>query len=379
MLWAAVLTVLLSLAYGGVLYASQLLRAASVLYALAEKPTPPSVNAYNYLFGYKSAISELAIPGEKAPIALRVYTPLGRKAPPSIVVVHGLAGDGNLNNKLNKLAFFLSRQGFRVVLPTLPDESHVEMTVADRDRIASTILWSSQTGGQKVSVMGISFGGGLAIAAAEQPGVKEYVRMIFCISGYNDLDAIGRYYMHEPVYGPTGRPYPEIGPAGGAILFVKQYLNERFSAADAAALRGAIDETTLAGRFPLAANDPIVLALKPDQQKLFLDLQGVRTPAIRQYYLDVLATHHAEILAISPKSVMEHLDLPLYVIHGTDDRSVPEQEVEWMEAEAPKNNDLHVLVTPWMTHANIINMVSHAERVRVGWFFSDILTQAAKD
>ena len=337
------------------------------------------MSIYERFFRYAHTITQVNVQGSGGEMLdLRVYEPSGRRRPPTIVVLHGTAPEGNRTETLNRLAQALVHQGFRVVLPTLPAETKYDMAESDLQVIADTIQWASKTAdGDTVSVFGVSFGGGLAIPAAAMPEAKGHVRLILDISGYNDLRSVARYYIHEPVVDPTGTPYPKDGPLGGAILFLKRYLDELVPADDVAPIHVAIERTLAAGRFPVLEDDPLLRDLTPQQRTRFVHLEIVDTPEVRQLYLALIARHDADFARVSPSSVLWTLDVPLYVLHATSDRDLPEGEAEGMRAEVRPGSDSHFLITPWMQHATIRYSVPWRERIRVGSFFAAVLSRAA--
>src|SRR5438067_1044686 len=198
-------------------YYFQLLRIASVLGFGHRKPR--ALLAYDSLFNHVAESKDLTIPGTLSPVKLRIYSATGVRNPAPIILVHGFAKDGNRDPYLNDVAVRLAPMGFYVVLPTIPGEVKSEMTVDDLSVIDDAIRWTAESTHQKVSVLGVSFGGGLAVPAAARPEVSKYVKLIICLSGYNDLETIGRYSIHDPVLDPSGQPstgYPQ-GPLLTAI------------------------------------------------------------------------------------------------------------------------------------------------------------------
>src|SRR5947208_1080937 len=105
-------------------------------------------------------------------------------------MIHGLVPFGNRDGYLDAVANNLAEMGYLVILPNVPAETQYEMQTSDLAVIGDTIRWAAQKTGQKVSVIGASFGAGLATTAALQPSVVAYVKLIFSLSGYYNLDTI---------------------------------------------------------------------------------------------------------------------------------------------------------------------------------------------
>ena len=228
--------------------------------------------------------------------------------------------------------------------------------------------------------MGISFGGSLATSAAAQPDVAQAVKLIICVSGYNNLDTIGHYYIHDPVYGPTGILYPGHGPPAGPLLFISQYLGEMVKPADVQAFAAPLEyfKKHAGEEFPKEALAKFLAPMYPEQRKTFLDMQSVQSPEMRARYLGVLARHKAEISFMSPASVLGTMKTPLYVIHGSNDPELPASEVDWMRVESRNNPNAHFLVTSWLSHAYIVSSSSLVDKVKTGLFFNQALSRALK-
>jgi pimeloyl-ACP methyl ester carboxylesterase len=372
--WYGLICIVMAIGCLGITYSFRMLRASFVLGFRNGKPRP--LRIYDRFFGYHPAMTDLSIPGAMGQVQLRVYSPAGDRHPMPILMVHGFAPDGNKDGYLNRVAFSLTEMGYMVILPNVPAETHFEMRASDLTVIADAIRWSANTTGQKVSVFGISFGAGLAIPAAVQPSVAGDVKLIFSLSGYNDLDSIARYYLHDRVNDPSGSPYPGNPP--GPLVIVSPYLGELVPPRDFPALRKELDLLKQTQGRKLTDNDPSVVHLSDSQQKELTELETVNTAQMHQLYLDTLIRHRAEIAAISPSSVLRDLKVPLFVLHGQNDPVFPEGEIEWMRKEVAGNRNAHILVSPWIAHAFVGQPATRWEKLRVIYFGSQLLHAASR-
>jgi pimeloyl-ACP methyl ester carboxylesterase len=350
-------------------YAIQLVRVASIL-GLRGK-TPAVVAGYDRLFGSRTDFSDLTIPGTLGPVQMRVYTPTNTSNPAPIVLIHGFVLKGNQDEHTNQVAAGLASMGYLVALPTVPGESHFEMRSTDLPVIRDAIRWTASTTKQRVALFGVSFGGGLVIPAAAPADIAKDVKLIFCISGYNNLDSIGHYYIHDPVSGPDGKPYVGTPPPPGPLMIVSPYLDEMVSAKDAAKLGPVIAHF-------LAENQSPDLPHATVESREFDELQNADTPQIRELYRGILLRHRAEIASISPASVLGTLRIPLFVLHGTTDQVLPEGEIEWMRKEVAGNRDAHFLVSPWVSHARVGERTSAWQKIRVLTFCTNMLRRASR-
>jgi acetyl esterase/lipase len=351
------------------------MRAVSILHHV-DTTKPFALRVYDHFFNFHFATRDTSIPGTLGPVQIRVYTPAGVRNPASIVVVHGFAPAGDQDGYLNLLAIHLARVGFVVVLPTVPGESHFEMLPSDLTVIGDTIRWSAHQTGQQVTVLGVSFGGGLVIPAAARPSVAGDVKLIVSFSGYNDLGSIARYFMGERITDPSGKLYS--GHPAGPFMITSPYLTELVPPRDVAAILPLVARVDQNRGQPLLPDDPALLLLNPLQRQEFIQLEMVNTPQARDLYLRALVHHGPELEAISPSSVIKTLTIPLFVLHGTNDQVFPEGEIEWMRLEAAGNPNVHILVTPWLEHVSVGRPASTWQKLRVINFCAEIFSRAAK-
>jgi pimeloyl-ACP methyl ester carboxylesterase len=355
-------------------YSFRMLRAAAVLGFMNDKPRP--LRVYDRFFGHRIDIADMSIPGRLGPVKIRVYTPIGVSHPKPILIVHGFAPDGNQDGYLNRVARALTEMGYMVVLPNVPAETKFEMLPSDMVVIDDAIRWSAHASGQRVSVFGISFGAGLCIPAALQPAVDGDVKLIFSLSGYNNLDSIARYYLHDRVNDPSGNPY--LGNPAGPLLIVTPYLQELVPPDDLQAIRRELDQLKHVQGRRLTGDDPSAHHLNEEERQKLNELETVDTANMHQLYLNTLNRHSAEIAAISPSSVLPRLNVPLYILHGANDPVFPVGEVEWMRLELAGNRNAHILITPWIAHAFVGQPATWWEKLKVINFGSSLLYQASR-
>ena len=122
--------------------------------------------------------------------------------------------------------------------------------------------------------------------------------------------------------------------------------------------------------------DPALRALTREQRALLDDFETIRTPEMRERYAAVLRGHRDEFRAMSPSSVLEDLDIPLWAISSTDDPTFPAGETRWTEAQSAHNRNAHVLINPWINHGFTGRTAPLGDKLRVGIFFSRVLQSA---
>lgn len=361
---------LLILAFAAVIGLS-MMRAASLIYGLSPVRPPRIIDFYSRIVGHDSIVTDFTIQARSGPLQIRMLTPRDLPNAPMIVVVHGFAPHGNQDGMLNILAGRLCRIGLRVVMPNITSEVVGKMSVTEVDDVDDVVRWSALTSGERVSLFGISYSGGMVISAAARPDFANYVKMIFCVAGYNSIDRLGRYYLRDVVMDPDHHPYEEIPPPGSLTPMAFQYLDELVPADDVEPLRAAMGGG-------LGAEIPQTATLTVDQRTLLDDVLTVKTPEMRTRYHNLLDRHHAELAAISPMGKVNNIRGSLYVLHGYIDLTIPRGEAEWTEHEAAHNPNVKIVITSWMHHAILDLHAPFREKCRVGYFLSQMLDTALR-
>jgi len=357
----------------GLDYCFQVLRVASVLRFRQSKSR--TIAAYDRLFNHAVLIQTTSIPGTIAPVNVVVYTPSGVPNPAPIILVHGFATDGNRDPYLNDVAKRMAPMGFLVVVPTIPGESAFKMQTSDLVVIRNTIRWVAKKTGQEVSVLGVSFGAGLVVPAAADPSVIQDVKLIICLSGFNDLESIGRYFIHDPVFDPRGMPY--VGNTPGPLLITAPYLDELVDKNDLPDMRLLVNRFFQNGAQPLPPDDPVLSRMSPRKREEYKQLESVQSPEMQERFRRLLSRHKAEFDSLSPSSVLRNLKTPIYILQGASDPVFPSGEGEWMREELKHSPDAHVLITPWISHVFVGAPASRLDHWRTMQFCTSMLSKAA--
>lgn len=342
-----------------------LLRAASLTYGMSPAPPPLVLKIYSRLFQHNVVTTDFWIQARSGPIEIRMLTPRDLPNAPIIVVVHGFAPTGNQDRLLNTLAERLCRIGLRVVMPNIVSEEMAQMSVTAVNDVDDVVRWSAMTSGARVSLFGISFSGGMVISAAAIPEFANDVKMVFCVAGYNSIDRLGRYYLHDDVRAPDQQPYRETPPLGALVPMALQYMDELVPFNDIEPMRMA-----------LLNKSPASLTF--EQRELLDDLLSVKTQDMRIRYHALLEHHRTELAAISPMGKINQVRGSLYVLHGYQDATVPRGEAEWTQQEASHKGNVKILITPWLHHAVLEFPASLREKLRVGYFISQMLDAALR-
>jgi pimeloyl-ACP methyl ester carboxylesterase len=366
-LWRLTATcVLLTLLLLAGIFGFSMLRAASIV-----STRPILLRAYSKVFRHQPVVTNFEIAGRNGRLQIRMFTPQHVYNAPTLVLVHGFTPRGNNELGLNAIASSLCQLGLRVVVPNIESEQMFRMSETAVEDVDDVVRWSALTSGQQVSLFGISYSGGMVITAAAVPEFANYVKMIFCVSGYNSIDRLGRYYLHDDVRDPASQPYGMMAPVGLLAPMALQYLDELVPPNDVKALSEPL-RLISHGASPAEVAQP----LTKEQRDLLDDLLSVKTEEMRTHYHTLMERHRAELAAISPMGKFNEVHGSLYVLHGYLDPFIPRGEAEWTQQETLHKTNVKVLITPWFHHALLEVHAPYWEKLRVAYFVSQMLDTA---
>ncbi|MDB4989961.1 MAG: hypothetical protein JWN04_5139 [Myxococcaceae bacterium] len=238
----------------------------------------------------------------------RLYRPVPAGDAPGVVLAHGMHEEGVTEPRLVGLARALAGAGFVVLTPEVPGLARYRITHGDVDVIAAAArALAADRSRPKVTVFGISFGGGLALRAACEPKNQGAIGRVIGLGAYHDAGRVSRFYLGEPALGPHGERAPvEPHPYGRVALWMSLY-GERHT--------------------------------------------GEFSEAERLRALGGVAARGPELDLASPRTCSQPVHVPLFLVHGTGDRVVPYTETLWNAQQFGLQTSVHTLVSPAIAHA----------------------------
>ena len=295
--------------------------------------------------GMKITIQDVTIPSPNGPIRARIYSPANNPNAPGLVFVHGLNHQGIDEAKMKRYARWKAASGIRVLTPDVSDLRAYRIKTRSIDTIGESARWFAQQTGHPVTLMGVSFAGGMALMAAARPAYASSVKLVLVVGGYDSLRRLAHFYATGTDLRPDGsvetmRPNPfgdefmkftdldlaippadrdAIAPALCAVLF-----NER------ALVPEAESKLTPAQRTELDS----LLAASPDRAKLE----------------QIADQYTAEMAAVSPHGQLAGLSAHVFLLHGFDDDYIPSAEAEWTAHDLPPGKLGGLLITPVVSH-----------------------------
>jgi fermentation-respiration switch protein FrsA (DUF1100 family) len=232
--------------------------------------------------------------GGTVPVDLYVSPAL--RAPTGLVLVHGITERGKDDSHIRAAAMLLARAGWAVGVPTVAGLTVLRLRPDDSLAVAAATLALADQGYGRVAILAISLGAAPALAAAVEPDIAPRLSAVLTLGGYASARELLRYtltgaYAFGEVKGH--RPVDEDGI-------------QRFTGANVELLAGS-GRALVDNRDP-AAIDGLIAALPESTQRL----------------LD----------ALSPSTSVGRGTVPLFLLHGREDRTVPFTESLRLAASA---------------------------------------------
>jgi pimeloyl-ACP methyl ester carboxylesterase len=237
--------------------------------------------------------------------------------------------------------------------------------------IGESSAWLQQhLGTGPVTVVGVSFAGGLALLAACDPRYAPHIRALVLMGAYDNLGRVSRFLATSEAEFPDGRVAPYTAHDYGAAVFVYSNLEKFFPASDLSVAREALrdwlweqpqDAHRLLPRLSAAgrATMEMLLARKIDR--------------LRPQMLDVIRLDEPQLAEMSPQGKLGNLQVPVFILHGSTDDIIPSTESLWLQREVPPKYLREVLITPAFSHVDPEKSATWVDQARLVGFLADVL------
>lgn len=266
--------------------------------------------------------SEVSLDG----VTGHLYAP--EQPSPPIVLVPGAAPLGKDDPRAVRLARSLARAGRTVFIPDLTLYER-RFDTEDLDRIvrAALALETHPAGSGSVTLLGISYGGSLALVAAADERLEGRLAQVATFGAYWDLvGVIQAVTTGTSLVGGT-RVAWEGHPAARAIL--EEAIVALIPEQERRVLRAALAKSDAEG-LPAAARAIFHLLRNRDPERT--PELAARVPGVLRDILEVF----------SPASVQGRLNVPVVALHSTDDPAVPYGELVRLRSALPEARTLTV-------------------------------------
>lgn len=303
-------------------------------------------------------------------IRARLYKPQGVANPPGMLVVHGVHHLGIDEPRLVAFARELSASGIEVLTPELPSLADYQVDTHSIDVIGYSAREFAQQLGQKVGVLGISFGGGLSLLAAANPRYEQFIRFVVSVGAHDDLERVSEFFISDQIERPDGSMLKMKAHEYGALILIYSHLEDFFPAADVATAREAM---RLLLWEDVEASRKVAEGLSPASRERMELIYSHNIEPLDDEIRQVIAQHRGEMAAVSPHGRLESLEVPVLLLHGSADNVIPPTELLWLERDVPTKEMVAALTSPVLSHVSMEGKPTLADNFRLVRFMAKML------
>ena len=301
----------------------------------------------------------------------RIYTPRGIAHPPGMLLVHGIHHLGIDEPRLMNFARAATSSGFSVLTPEVAALADYHVDGASIATIGESAAWLQQRlGTGPITIVGVSFAGGLSLLAARNMRYAPHIRAIVLMGAYDSLARVCRFLATSEAELPDGQTEAYKAHDYGASVFVYSNLDRFFSPGDLPVAHEAL-------RYWLweqPANAKALLPkLSPAGRETIEILMERQIDRIRPKLLETIQAEAPELAALSPEGKLADLRTPVFVLHGATDDIIPSTESLWLEREIPRAELRDALITPAFSHVDPDKHAALMDELRLIDFLAGVL------
>ena len=304
----------------------------------------------------------------------RLYRPTDMQHAPAMVIVHGVHHLGYNEPRMVRFAKAVAGAGIVVATPQLPEIAGYEITPVSIDEIAAAADDLAQRMNTPcVGVLGLSFAGGLALEAASDPAQSRHICYVVAVGAHDDMARVMKFFGTDKAEYPDGTVQAMASHEYGALVAIYAHPEEYFAVADVPAARAAI-HAQLIEQTPKSRE--IAKSMTPAGQATIHALLSTDHSAVKSLLLANLEKHRAEMDAVSPASQVYRIHVPVMLLHGAGDNVVPPSETLWLAKDIPAKQLRAVLISPAISHVELGNGATLADKWRLVHFVEQMLAEA---
>jgi dienelactone hydrolase len=314
----------------------------------------------------------IQVPTRYGEVTGRLYHPVSPSAStPAVLVIPGLHTAGVEEPRLARLTERLAAEGLTVLSLPLPDLRQLRVTPESTDVIEDAALWlSSQPSlapDGRITLFGISFGGGLSLVAAGRPSLAGRLHAVVAFGGHGDLPRVLRYLCTGTLPDGTRQPAHDYGAAifllGALPHLVPADQVEPLDHAIRMFLDASILDVPEPARATLLFAEAKALgdALPEPARSIMADASARDMARLGPRLLPLL-----ERIGGDPALSAERAPAtaaPVFLLHGTPDPIIPQTETTALAAfyqrvPSRRSDDVEMLLTPTISPADAANRIT---------------------
>jgi dienelactone hydrolase len=315
---------------------------------------------------------EVPTPSGKVPA--RIYRPHGTSGAPGVVLVHGVHQAGIDEVRLVRFARSIASAGVVVMTPLIAELADYRVDPRSIDTIgASAQALREKLGQPTVGMMGVSFGGGLALLTAADPRFDQDIGFVVAVGAHDDLSRVSTFFATNEIAAPDGSMVKMHAHEYGPLVLVYSHIDDFFPRSDVAAAQVALRLWLWEKRDEARAALPALSM--PSREKMQRLFDG-KVDSIAKEIEDELAKNREAAAAVSPRGHLGGVKVPVFLLHGAGDTVIPPSETLWLAKDLPPGVAHDVLVSTAVIHVDLDREPTLQEKWALVHFMADVLAQA---
>jgi pimeloyl-ACP methyl ester carboxylesterase len=317
---------------------------------------------------------EITLPMLAGTVRARLYVPRGVAHPPGMVLIHGIHHLGIDEPRFVSFARAAAENGFAVLSPEVAALADYRVDASSIPTIGESPAWlERRLGTGPVTVVGVSFAGGLSLLAASNPRYAAHIRALLLMGPDDNLVRVARFLATSRAELPDGRWVPYVAHDYGAAVFVYSHPGQFFSAGDLGVAHEALRDWLWEQPESARALLPRLSPAGQDTMNILLARQIER---LRPKLLAAIDAEQSQLEALSPEGKLAGLHVPVFILHGLTDDVIPSTESLWLEKEIPRPYLKEVLITPAFSHVDPEKGTTWSEELQLVGFIAHFLRVA---
>ncbi|MBS2019731.1 MAG: hypothetical protein JST00_43110 [Deltaproteobacteria bacterium] len=359
----------------------------AVLAILLARPASHHVRATQLLLAFSDAnakpdvteeLVEIAVPRtpttEARKVKARIFSPPGATtATPAVVLVHGVQRLGIEEPRLQRFARSIVSAGIVVMTPQVDELADYAVSARSIETVGAAIeTLRTQRGARRVGLMGVSFGGGIALLTAADARFADQVGFVVAVGAHDDLARVSGFFATDEIEDASGTTRKLHAHEYGATVLVYSHAEDFFPADDVPAARTALrfwlwekrDEAREAAK-----------GLSPESKAKVEKLFAADIASVRPELLAEIERRKADMKTVSPHEHLAGIRANVYLLHGEGDTVIPATETVWLAKDVPASSLRAVLVSPAIQHVEL-KEPTLGDKWALVHFMSQIITEA---
>jgi pimeloyl-ACP methyl ester carboxylesterase len=302
----------------------------------------------------------------------RLYLPKDRNDAPAMVVLHGVHHLGIDEPRLRGFARALAEGCLKVLTPQLSSLVDYRIEPSAIDEIGAATTWLSGQAHRRAGILGLSFAGGLALAAAADPRYSDQVAMVVAVGAHSDLSRVARFFVTGQSELPDGRVQALEPQQYGALVLAFAHPEVFFPKKEIAQ---ATDCMRLWLWEEFAQARTCGNGLSPGSNVMMEALFQYQIERLRSRLLLEIERDKETMARVSPTGRLSAIRVPVFLLHGERDGVIPPAETMWLAQELPQKYLRRVLISPAVGHVDP-EQTSLRDQWKLGSFLAAVLRES---